>query len=221
MIIESGQPWLLWPDTVSYGINKGNIGEVFEGGNDFTLNMRVKILTKGPQKRTLLAKLPNYMGLDVEKDNNNLLFICNFLENGEVNAEYLFINHELGWDWNFITIRYHQSFNYIDILINDIVVLEKKLKEGQKLSVGKDPHMLFGSGNFPHNNFNLNYCEFEIDHLVIAKNYLSYKEIKSIYETKDVNEKDVVCLYDFNEKSEFKIYDFTGNCNFIHKIIKQ
>lgn len=30
MVIEKGEPWLLWPDKVSYGINTGNIGETFE-----------------------------------------------------------------------------------------------------------------------------------------------------------------------------------------------
>jgi len=221
MIIKYGEPWLLWPDTVSYGINRGDIGEVFEGKNDFTLSMRVKILTKGPGKRTLFAKLPNYMGLDVEKDNNNLLFICNFEKDGEVKAEYLFINNELGWDWNFITIRYNKNFNYLDILINDIVVLEKKLEQGQTISMGDNPHMIYGSGNFPHNGFNLNYCEYEIDHLLISKNYLSYKVIESVYRDKSIENLNVIGLYDFEEKTNYKVYDFTGNCNFIHKIIKE
>jgi hypothetical protein len=221
MTIEHGEPWLLWPDTVSYGINKGDIGSVFEGGNDFTINMRVKILSKEPSKRTLFAKLPNYMGLDVEKENNNLLFICNFEKDGKVEAEYLFINNELGWDWNFITIRYNKQLNYIEVLINDMVVLEKMMVGGQKLSVGHEPHILFGSGNFPHNGFNLNYCEYDIDHLLISKKYLSFSNIKSIYETKDVGDHEVVGLYDFKEKTNYKVYDFTGNCNFIHKILEK
>ena len=138
-----------------------------------------------------------------------------------MNAEYLFINHELGWDWNFITIRYNKNFNYLDILINDIVVLEKKLEHGQTISMGDNPHMIYGSGNFPHNGFNLNYCEYEIDHLLISKNYLSYKVIESVYRDKSIENLNVIGLYDFEEKTNYKIYDFTGNCNFIHKIIKE
>lgn len=221
MTVEHGEPWLLWPDTVSYGINKGEIGKVFEGENDFTLSMRVKVLSKEPSKRTLFAKLPNYMGLDVENENNNLLFICNFEQDGQVEAEYLFINNELGWDWNFITVRYNKGVNFLEVLINDIVVLEKMLKPNQKLSVGNDPHILFGSGNFPHNGFNLNYCEYDIDYLLISKKYLSFKDINHVYQTKETDNVGAVGLYDFKEKTNYKVYDFTGNCNFIHKILEK
>ena len=74
MIIKHGEPWLLWPNTVSYGINKGDINRTLEGDTDFTMSMRIKVLSKTPSKRTIFSKLPNYMGLDVENDNNNLLY---------------------------------------------------------------------------------------------------------------------------------------------------
>jgi hypothetical protein len=205
MIIKHGEPWLLWPNTVSYGINKGDINRTLEGDTDFTMSMRIKVLSKTPSKRTIFSKLPNYMGLDVENDNNNLLFICNFDEDGERNAEYLFIPNELGWDWNFITIRYNNKINYIDILINDVVVFEKQLKPNQRISSDDQSHVIFGSGNFPHNGFNLNYCEYEIDHLLISKNYLSYNVLSEIYETKEVGNNNVIGLYDFTEKTDYKI----------------
>ena len=46
MVIKEGEPWLLWPSMVSYGINTGEIGKTFEGDTDFTLSMNIKILTK-------------------------------------------------------------------------------------------------------------------------------------------------------------------------------
>jgi hypothetical protein len=61
MVIKEGEPWLLWPDMISFGINRGEIYKTFEGETDFTISMRVKIISKEPHKRTLFAKLPNYM----------------------------------------------------------------------------------------------------------------------------------------------------------------
>jgi len=29
--IKESEPWLLWPNTVSYGMNKNEIGKTFEG----------------------------------------------------------------------------------------------------------------------------------------------------------------------------------------------
>ena len=217
--IKESEPWLLWPNTVSYGMNKNEIGKTFEGETDFTLSIRVKILSKGPNKRTLFAKLPNYMGLDIEKDNNNILFICNFKKNNKVEAQYFFINNELGWDFNFITIRYNKLIKKIDILINDINVFEYQLDKEEELSVGEDPHIIFGAGNFPHNGFNLNYCSFDTNYLLISKNYLSYNEISDIYEQKNDTLDEIIGLYNFEEKTDYKINDLTGNCNFIHKII--
>lgn len=219
MIINESEPWLLWPDMVSYEINKNEIGKTFEGDTDFTISMRVKILSKGPEKRTLFAKLPNYMGIDIEKENNNLLFICNFVKNNEIQPKYLFIGNELGWDFNFITVRYFKKYRKLEVMINDLVVLDITLENGETLSVGNDPHIIFGSGNFPKNNFNLNYCSFESDYLIIAKNYLSFSKINQYYNKEETSFEGIVGLYDFNKKTDYKVYDLTGNCNFIHKII--
>ena len=43
MIIKEEEPWLLWPNEVSYGLNKGDIMDTFEG-EDFTISMHLKIL---------------------------------------------------------------------------------------------------------------------------------------------------------------------------------
>ena len=91
MVIKNGEPWLLWPNMVSYGINTGEIGKTFEGDTDFTLSMNIKILTKSSEKRTVFAKLPNYMGLDIEKENNNLMLILNLDKNGKTEWKYLFV----------------------------------------------------------------------------------------------------------------------------------
>lgn len=218
MVINESEPWLLWPDMISFGINKGEIYKTFEGYTDFTLSMRIKLLSKEPTKRTLFAKLPNYMGIDVEGPNNQLLFICNYDKNGEVKPEYEMVDGYLSFDYNFLTIRYTKSINMIEILINDSVVFQKNLSQ-DKLSVGHEPHIIFGSGNFPKNGFNLNYCSYEIDYLLIAKKSLSLTIVKGLYNHEIEIPEGVVGLYDFNKKTNYKIHDLTGNCNFLHKIL--
>ena len=218
MVIKNGEPWLLWPNMVSYGINTGDIGKTFEGDTDFTLSMYIKILTKSAEKRTIFAKLPNYMGLDIEKENNNLMLILNLNKNGETEWKYLFSETEIGYDFNLITFRFNKTNKILEILVNDIIAIEYKLENDEELSIGYEPHIIFGSGNFPSNGFNLNYCEYDIDFLMISK---SIKSIFEIYNIKDnlILDDTIVGLYDFKKHTNYKIYDLSENCNFLHKII--
>jgi hypothetical protein len=218
MVLNEGEPWLLWPDKVSYGINKGDIMDTFEG-EDFTISMHLKILTKSNQKRTLFAKLPNYMGIDIEKENNHLLLILNLTQNGEEKWEYLFSDLTLGYDVNFLTLHYSKENKKIELYINDSLAIEYTLKENEEFTKGNEPHVIFGAGNFPHNGYNLNYCSYELDYLIIAKKCVSLSEIKGLYNGEIQNVDGVVGLYDFAKKTDYKIYDLTGNCNFIHKIL--
>jgi hypothetical protein len=218
MVIKNGEPWLLWPSMVSYEINSGEIGKTFEGDTDFTLSMYVKILTKSNDKRTIFAKLPNYMGLDIEKENNNLMLILNLNKNAETEWKYLFSETEIGYDFNLITFRFNKTNKILEILVNDNIAIEYKLEHDEELSIGYEPHIIFGSGNFPSNGFNLNYCEYDIDFLMISK---SYKSIFEIYNIKDnlIIDDSIVGLYDFKKHTDYKIYDLSKNCNFLHKII--
>ena len=218
MVIKNGEPWLLWPNMVSYGINTGDIGKTFEGDTDFTLSMYIKILTKSAEKRTIFAKLPNYMGLDIEKENNNLMLILNLNKNGAPEWKYLFSETEIGYDFNLITFRFNKTNKILEILVNDIIAIEYKLENDEELSIGYEPHIIFGSGNFPSNGFNLNYCEYDIDFLMISK---SIKSIFEIYNIKDnlILDDTIVGLYDFIKHTNYKIYDLSENCNFLHKII--
>ena len=204
MVIKNGEPWLLWPNMVSYGINTGDIGKTFEGDTDFTLSMYIKILTKSAEKRTIFAKLPNYMGLDIEKENNNLMLILNLNKNGETEWKYLFSETEIGYDFNLITFRFNKTNKILEILVNDIIAIEYKLENDEELSIGYDPHIIFGSGNFPSNGFNLNYCEYDIDFLMISK---SIKSIFEIYNIKDnlILDDTIVGLYDFKKHTNYKI----------------
>ncbi len=218
MVIKNGEPWLLWPSMVSYDINTGEIGKTFEGDTDFTLSMYVKVLTKSSDKRTIFAKLPNYMGLDIEKENNNLMLILNLNKNGETEWKYLFSETQIGYEFNLITFRFNKTNKILEILVNDLTAIEYKLEDDESLSIGYEPHIIFGAGNFPSNGFNLNYCEYDIDFLMISKSYKSVFEIYNIKENLILDDT-IVGMYDFKKHTDYKIYDLSENCNFLHKII--
>jgi hypothetical protein len=216
MVIEKGEPWILWPDKVSYGINRGNIAETFEGTCDFTLGINLKIIsTEG--KRTIFAKLPNYCGIDLE-GNNNPLLILKILKGGQEKYEYIRSQIEVNYDYNFFIYRYKKSEGLIEVLVNEEIAISYKLGTDEQLTSEEEPHIIFGAGNFPENDFNMNLCSYDVDFLVISKSHLSYEEIKEIKEKRDVS-KEIVGMYDFKKKTEYKIYDLSKNCNFIHKII--
>ena len=219
MIIQQEQPWLLWPKKSSHGISSGDIHNVYEGDNDFTLSFRIKVLSKEPNKRTIFAKLPNYFGIDVENDNNNILFIYKTEKDGVVEPKYIFINDELGWDWNFLTIRYSKKYNILDLVINNNVVYETQFESGEVFEKSDDAHYIFGAGNFPHNNFNLNYSEYDIDFLLISREYTQLSDIYELYEDFDKKTENVVGLYNFDKKTDYQIYDFSENSNFIHTML--
>ena len=201
MVIKEGEPWLLWPSMVSYGLNKGSIGNTFEGEHSFCLEMTFRVLSKEPSKRTLFAKLPSYMGIDIEGENNRLLLILNLRKDKETYYEYLMSEIGIGWDLKTLIFSYDREQRVLKVTVDENTLIKYELKEEEELNRGDDPHIIFGAGNFPHNDFNLNYCSYEITHLRISR------------------DSEVLGLYDFKERTDYKIYDFTINCNFIHKIL--
>lgn len=217
MVIKETEPWLLWPDTTSFGINTGKISEVFEGVSDFTLAMRLKILSNEPIKRTVFAKLPNYCGIDVESNNTPLLILKLFKENEEL-SRYISCNYEIDTEFNWLVYRYSISKRIVEVLVNDIIVIEYKLEDDEELTSGVEPHIIFGAGNFPKNGFNLNYCSYDFDFLMISKSYKQFQEIIKIKNERLLDES-IVGLYDFERHTDYKVYDLSENCNFIHKII--
>lgn len=217
MVIKESEPWILWPDTTSFEINTGKISEVFEGYSDFTLSMEIKMISEGPSKRTLFAKLPNYCGIDIELNNTPLL-ILKLNKSGEEKSRYISCNFEINSEFNWVTYRYSKSKRFVEVLINDIVVINYKLESDEELTNGFDSHIIFGAGNFPKNGFNLNYCSYDIHYLLISKSYKQFSEIIKIKNEKFLD-KTIVGLYDFRKHTEYKVYDLSENCNFIHKII--
>ena len=76
MIINKGKPWIVWPKKYSHGLCRKDINDSLQGKNDFTLGITFKLLNGGPEKRTIFSRLPNYLGLDIEKEDQNASGYC-------------------------------------------------------------------------------------------------------------------------------------------------
>lgn len=217
MVINYGEPWLMWPDKVSYEINTGKISETFEGQTDFTLAMNLKILTLTNQRRTIFAKLPNYCGIDIDHDNRMILILKTQKEGVE---DHLYLSSDIQDlnDRQMLTYRYNKSMGLVDVLLDNRVIIWHKLESNEQLTSGFEPHIIFGSGNFPHNNFNMNFCSYDLDFMLISKSYIEYETLISIKNGGQYDES-VVGLYDFTQHTDYKVNDLTNNCNFLHKII--
>ena len=217
MILTNGEPWLMWPDKVSFGINKGGVGDLLEGKTDFTLSIGLNILTNTNNKRTIFAKLPNYCGIDLDVD-DRLLLILKVIKDGEETQRYIMSDISLPTGFNILTYQYSKNDRALKVLINDLCTITYLLDVGEELTQGIEPHIIFGAGNFPHNDFNLNYCSFDLNFLMLSRSYKTYEEILYI-KNNNIKDETILALFDFKEYTDYKVYDNSGNCNFLHKIM--
>ena len=216
MIFKKNEPWLLWSEINAYGIDKGDIGYFFNGHSNFTLSFNLNLIDIEPDKRTLFCVLPNYIGFDVE--GFNLSFILTTIDNqGNKVPEYFWLENIIKKMDNTFTIRYNKENKKIEALLDDVIVVEKILTDTKLCDVNKT-HVIFGAGNFPNNDYNLNYAEYEPKNLIFSKSYLSYDEINKIFDGEKIND-NIIAHYNFKKFTDHKIYDLTGNCNFLNKII--
>ena len=215
MIISKGEPWILWPEKYSHGLCKNDLNKSLQGNNDFTIGIDFKLLTKGPDKRTIFSRLPNYLGLDIEKENNNVLFICKTKKGEEEKAYYEFSDFSLDDSFYRFYIRYNKKNNFLDVSIDGKVIIEVNFDKNEELLQSKDSHIIFGSGNFPHNGFNLNYSELDIKQFFVSEKFLDLKK----FDTKELLDLSCVGIYDFENKTDYQIWDYTENYNLIGKIL--
>ena len=93
----------------------------------------------------------------------------------------------------------HQPNRYLKIFINKELVQEINL-DNKVFGLDDSPHIIFGTGNFPKNNFNLNYTSLDLHEFIL-------KGITG-----------VISDHTFEEFIFDKSVDISGNLNFIHKL---
>lgn len=191
--IRKGQPWIFWPSSIcdTFPINPAN--KLLTGDFTFTIDMDITLLDDSPKQKSIFCLLPCYTGLDVHSD--FMVLTVSYKRKTEHYTLPVMLETE-----EKTNIRFnHIKGNGIYLYINDILVLSENLN-GHELGVDSSPHIIFGAGNFPRNNFNLNYTDFDMHKFYVY------------------HENELVAKHDFEKYIFDKSVDLTDNCNFIHKI---
>lgn len=190
--IVKGNPWVMWPDSLVENFIDEPANKIldYSGYFDFILTFELPELVT--EKSTLFSKLPSYFGVDIEV--NGLTIILNEKER---TAKYMFV--DFIWMPNEkYNLEIIQRNKIIIVKINGETLLNYQIET--ELSSDGISHIIFGAGNFPKNNFNLNYIDVILHQFEIVKEGVT------------------ISKHNFETFIHNKSFDETGNCNFIHKI---
>lgn len=192
--IRKQHPWILWPDSICNTFPDNPANRLLNGNHEYTIEVSLILKEINENRVTLFCILPEFLSIDIEGENSIFSYTTNSETKYITFPSSLFISEIL----TKITIKYTPE-KYIKLFINNIMVLDISIL-GQKISYDPSPHLIFGAGNFPKNNFNLNYSEYDL------------------YEFKISDKDRLVCHHTFEKFIYDKSFDLTDNCNFIHKI---
>ncbi len=189
--IEEGSPWAMWPNNLVDNFIDNPANKVFDHEGNFMFNLIFELLEPITKKSCLFAKLPSYLGIDLDHDGISFLFTRN------KKTDYRFTKYtwEVGVSYNLVIVKVKDQ---IGLSLNGATLVNLDVKE--KLDGDNNSHLVFGAGNFPRNGFNLNYMNLLLHRLVISR------------------DSEIVAEHDFDTFIHNKSFDKTGNCNFIHKI---
>jgi hypothetical protein len=191
--IKKGHPWIFWPSSIcdTLPINPGN--KLLSGDKYFKLTLEYILRDSSDDQKTLFTIVPRFTGLDLYKNKSVLTVTC------EDNAEYIDLDYIAIENERTKLVIEHSSEVFFNLFINDSLIHNLDLK-GRSFGIADSPHLILGAGNFPKNDFNLNYLDVD------------FLEFKLEDETQ------VVSHHRFEEFIFDKSVDSTDNCNFIHKL---
>ena len=191
--INKGEPWLFWPSSIcdTFPENPSNL--ILSGDKDFQFNIDFILKDTSMDQKTVFALVPKYTGLDLYK--NETVITITY----EDKARYYRLPKII--DINVPTsVKFqHKVKQHLKVFINNEEEVSESLKD-KTFGLSGFPHIIFGAGNFPKNDFNLNYTELDL---------LRF----SIFE-----DDNIITDHFFEEKIFDKYVDITGNLNFIHKV---
>ena len=190
--IKEGEPWVMWPNNIVPNFINYPANRIFDFDGNFVFKIIFELDKPIINKSTLFSKLPSYFGVDLES--NGITFILS-----DINGFTQYHFNDYTWE---IDKRYEliikKNGNSISYYINNILLLNIFIEN--KLSEDDNSHIIFGAGNFPKNNYNLNYFSLILHEIEIKKEGV------------------VICKHDFKKIIHNKSFDLTNNCNFINKI---
>lgn len=190
--IKEGEPWIMWPNILGQKFIKDPANRIFDYEGNFSFRLTFELNDVISKKSTLFAKLPSYFGIDLEEYGILLIVTDN-----KGKTEYLTCNFqwEAGKKYDLLITKSQEVITlYIDGEALNLYFIENKLASDE------NSHIIFGAGNFPKNDFNLNYLEVTLHELEI------------------IREEETISKHVFEEFIHGKSYDLTDNCNFLHQI---
>lgn len=190
--IDEGAPWVMWPNNLVDNFVTEPANQIFDYGGNYQFHITFSFENDIIKRSTLFSKLPSYLGIDL--DENGFTFIYTY-ECGTTEYEIIPNKWEINRIYHFCITKKDEI---LSIYLDDLLLFTIKLK--QKLASNDNSHIIFGAGNFPKNNFNLNYFSVILYRVTIMK---EGKEIAH---------------HNFDKFIHNKSFDNTNNCNFIYKI---
>lgn len=195
--IEKGEPWIMWPNRLANNFIDYPANWIFEYNGNYEFHLTFELMENIKNKSTLFSKLPTYLGFDLETFGSTFIYF----DNDKMQYAHADYNWEVGIVYKFLIKKvnnnikiYLSNYKLKDYLLYDIIL-------NNSIVIDKESHIIFGAGNFPKNNFNLNYLPF------------------ILYELKIIKDNEIICNHKFEKFIFNKSFDLTGNCNFIHKIL--
>ena len=184
---------VFWPSSIcdSFPENPANL--ILSGNESFEFTLDFKVINDIVEQSTVFTLVPKYTGLDLFP--NETVVTITFEDKTEY---YKFpslikkgVNSQIKFE--------HKPKEFIKVFINSKEVVNESLVD-RVFGLSDSPHIIFGAGNFPVNNFNLNYIELDLLRFSVFQNG------------------NILADHFFEDQIFDKFVDITGNLNFIHKI---
>lgn len=191
--ISKGNPWIFWPSSICDTFPENPANKILSGDKSFEFSFDFILKDNSADQKTIFTLVPRYTGLDLFP---NQTVITITYEDG---PEYYRLPLIIDPDTN-VNVKFdHKPKQYFKVFINNEEVVNESLVE-KTFGIAESPHIIIGAGNFPKNNFNLNYVDVD---------FLRF----SVFQ--DGN---ILADHFFEEQIFDKFVDITGNLNFIHKL---
>lgn len=191
--ISKGNPWLFWPSSIceTFPDNPSNLK--LTGDKEFSFTIDFTMQDESIDHKTIFALLPKYTGLDVYVDKS--IFTVTY----EDETIYYDIGDVIKPFQRTTVTFLHLPKEKLVVFINKKVVVEQDLTN-KTFGLSEAPHIVFAAGNFPKNDFNLNYVDLDLHNFNIK------------------HEGKIITNHNFKEQIFDKFVDTTDNLNFIHKL---
>lgn len=191
--INKGNPWIFWPSSICDTFPENPANKILSGDQSFEFSFDFILRDDSADQKTIFTLVPKYTGLDLFP--NQTVITVTYEDGPQYYRLPLII--EPGTNVN---VKFdHKPKQYFKVFINKEEVVNEPLLD-KTFGLSDAPHIIIGAGNFPKNNFNLNYTDIDLLRFSVFQ---------------DGN---ILADHFFEEQIFDKFVDITGNLNFIHKL---